>query len=132
MPQFTWEPVDLLTVLGVAPEVGEYETWHKYTVTQPPIHLQITLWQYDADVEILLSVAGWEQPVLKYVMRGTPGVRAVDDKRGCFLEFAAADTFTNRYDGYSVIPYGLRVWVTPRIRLEPFVYSTADRVAPVA
>jgi hypothetical protein len=49
-------------------------------------------------------------------------VRVVDDKRGQFLEFAAANTFTGRYDGYSVIPYGLRVWVKPQVCLEPFVY----------
>jgi hypothetical protein len=134
MPQLTWDPVDFLSVLGVAPEVGEYETWYRYTVEQPPVRLQITLWQYDADVELLLFVADWERPVLRYSMLGTPGVRVVNDKRGHFLEFAAANTFTGRYDGYSVIPYGLRVWVTPQISIEPFVYPTADRVAerPVA
>jgi hypothetical protein len=44
MPQLTWDPVHFLSVLGVAPEIGEYKTWHRYIVTQPPVRLQITLW----------------------------------------------------------------------------------------
>jgi hypothetical protein len=58
-------------------------------------------------------------------MLGCPGIRVVDDKRGKFLEFAASNTFTGRYDGYSVIPYGLRLWVEPQILLEPFTYASA-------
>ncbi|WP_445178051.1 hypothetical protein [Pseudomonas sp. McL0111] len=58
-------------------------------------------------------------------MPGCPGIRVVDDKRGKFLEFAAADTFAGRYDGYSVMPYGLRIWVDPQIFLEPFSYASA-------
>ena len=132
MPQFTWDPVDVMSVLGVAPDVGEYETSHRYTIAQPPMRLQLTLWQYDADAEILLFVDGFEHPVVRYSLKGTPGLRAVNDKRGHFLEFAAANTFTGRYDGYSVIPYGLRLWIEPQIRLEPFVHGSAERSAPVA
>lgn len=122
MPQLVWEPLDFLSVLGVAPEVADYETSHKYVVSQPPVRLEITLWQYDGDVRLQLFVAPFEHEVLRYSMRECPGVRVVNDKRGQFLEFAAANTFTGRYDGYSVIPYGLRVWVAPQICLEPFVY----------
>src|SRR5262249_22970351 len=69
-----------------------------------------------------LFVAPFQSAIVRYSMLGYPGVRAVDDKRGQFLEFAATNTFAGRYDGYSVIPYGVRVWVVPHIRLEPFVY----------
>lgn len=120
MPQLTWEPVDLLTILGVAPVLGEYETFHRYVVEQGPIRLQLTVWQYDSDVEVLISAAPLPEPVVRYSLLGCPGIRAVNDKRGAFLEFAAANTFTGRYDGYSVIPYGLRLWVTPQVVLEPF------------
>ncbi len=122
MAQFVWEPLDLLNILGVAPKVGEYETSHQYVVSQPPVRLEIMLWQYDGDVQLELFVAPFEHEVLKFSMLACPGVRAVNDKRGQFLEFAATNAFTGRYDGYSVIPYGLRVWVTPQIRLEPFSY----------
>ncbi len=122
MAQFVWEPLDLLNILGVAPKVGEYETSHQYVVSQPPVRLEIMLWQYDGDVQLELFVAPFEHEVLEFSMLECPGVRAVNDKRGQFLEFAATNAFTGRYDGYSVIPYGLRVWVTPQIRLEPFSY----------
>lgn len=122
MPQLVWEPLDFLDVLGVAPEVADYETSHKYVISQPPVRLEITLWQYDGDVQLHLFVAPFEHPVVRYAMLGCPGARVVNDKRGQFLEFAAANTFTGRYDGYSVIPYGLRVWVKPQVCLEPFVY----------
>lgn len=122
MSQIVWEPVDLLDVLGVAPVVGEHGTSHQYVLEQGPVRLQITVWQYDSDIEILLSAPPLLKPVVKYSMLDCPGIRAIRDKRGTFLEFAAANTFTGRYDGYSVMPYGLRLWVEPQIVLEPFVY----------
>jgi hypothetical protein len=124
MPQLVWEPLDFLDVLGVSPEVGEYETSHKYIISRSPMRLEITLWQFDGDVQLHLFVAPFEAPVVRYSMLECPGARVLSDKRGRCLEFAAANTFTGRYDGYSVIPYGLRVRVEPQICLEPFVYPT--------
>lgn len=124
MPQLVWEPLDFLNVLGVLPEVAEYETTHKYVIVQSPMRLEITLWQYDGDVEINLFVVPFEGAVVRYSMLGCPGVRAASHKRGQYLEFAATNTFTGRYDGYSVIPYGLRVWVEPHVYLEPFAHPT--------
>lgn len=124
MAQLVWDPVDLLSTLGVAPEVAEYEASHKYILVQSPLRLEITLWQFDGDVQIDMFVAPYEGPVVRYSMVNCPGVRAVNDKRGRYLEFAAANTFTSRYDGYSVIPYGLRVWVEPHVLLEPFSNPT--------
>lgn len=104
----------------MAPEVGEYETSHKYVISQPPLRLEITLRQYDGDVQLELFVTPFDGPVMRYSMLSCPGVRAGSEKRGQFLEFAATNTFTGRYNGYSVIPYGLRVWVEPHVLLEPF------------
>jgi hypothetical protein len=122
MPQLVWEPADLLSILGAAPAVGENETTHRYVVEQGPVRLQLTIWQYDSDVEILLWASPLPEPVVKYSMLGCPGVRVVDDERGTFIEFAATNTFTGRYDGHSVIPYGVRLWVEPQFVLEPFAY----------
>jgi hypothetical protein len=122
MPQLVWEPVDLLGLLGVLPVVEEYETSHQYLIEQGPIKLQLTIWQYDSEIEVKILVSPLPNPIIKYTMLGCPGIRVVDDKRGRFLEFAAANTFTGRYDGYSVIPYGLRLWVEPQFYLEPFTY----------
>lgn len=62
MPQLVWEPLDFISVLGVVPEVGEYETSHKYVVSQPPLRLEITLWQYDGDIELNLFVTPLRVP----------------------------------------------------------------------
>lgn len=58
-------------------------------------------------------------------MLGCPGIRVVDDKRGKFLELAASNISTERYEGYSMIPFGLSLWVEPQIFLEPFTYPSA-------
>lgn len=124
MPPLIWDPFDLFNVLGVIPSEGEFGASHRYIVEQGPIRLQLTVWQYEADVEIQLWAVSLPNPIICYSMLGCPGIRVVDDKRGRFLEFAASNTFTGRYDGYSVIPYGLRLWVEPQVFLEPFTYST--------
>ncbi|RZU47913.1 hypothetical protein EV700_0881 [Fluviicoccus keumensis] len=121
MPELVCQPVDMIDVLGVAPEVDEYEIFYRYEVQQAALTIQLTVWPHDRDVEILMRVAPLPEPVLRYSLVDCPGIRMVADKRGKFLEFAAANTFTGRYDGYSVIPYGMRLWVEPQIRLEPFV-----------
>lgn len=123
MPALIWDPYDLFHVLGVIPTEEDLGISHRYIVEQGSVRLQLTIWQFDADVEIQLWATPLPNPIVRYAMLGCPGIRVVDDKRGRFLEFAAADTFTGRYDGYSVIPYGLRLWVTPQIFLEPFTYS---------
>lgn len=122
MPQLVWEPVDVLSVLEVVPAIAEYETSHRYVIEQAGVKLQVTIWQYDSDVEILLWAGSLPDPVLRYSLLGCPGIRVVEDKRGAFLEFAAANSFTGRYDGYSPMPYGIRLWIKPQILLEPFVY----------
>ena len=122
MSQIIWEPLDLLNVLGVIPEIDEYETSHKYVISQPPMRLEVLLTQYDGDVEFKLFVAPFATEVLRFSMLECPRVRAAHDKRGQYLEFAATNAFTGRYDGYSVIPYGIRVWIEPHILLEPFSY----------
>lgn len=123
MPALIWDPFDLFNVLGAIPVEGEHGTFHRYVVEQDSVTLQLTVWQFEADVDIQLWAAPLPDPIIRYTMLGCPGIRVVDDKRGRFLEFAAANTFTGRYDGYSVIPYGLRLWVSPQIFLEPFTYS---------
>lgn len=123
MPPLTWDPFELFNVLGVIPVEEESGISHRYTVEQGPVRLQLTIWQFNADVEVKLWAAPLPNPVICYSMLDCPGIRVVDDKRGRFIEFAATDTFTGRYDGDSVIPYGLRLWIEPQIFLEPFAYS---------
>lgn len=123
MGRLVWDPFDVFSVLGVAPEEGDYEISHRYVVEQSGIRLELTIWQYESEVSILLWSEHLPNPILRYDLLDCPGIRIVNDKRGNFLEFAAANTFTGRYDGYSVIPYGLRLSIEPQISLEPFVVA---------
>lgn len=107
------------------PDHDEYETSHQYLIEQGSISLKLTIWQYDSDVEIQVWERSLPNPIIKYTMLGCPGIRVIDDKRGKCVEFAASNTFTGRYDGYLVIPFGLRLWVDPQIFLEPFSYPWA-------
>ncbi|MDD1015466.1 Ypar14, super integron cassette [Pseudomonas rubra] len=124
MPPLIWDPFALFEVLGVLPCEDESGHSHAYLIEQGAVRLALTIWPYDADVEVQVSEVSLPKPLFKYSLLGCPGIRVVDDKRGKFLEFAAPSTFTGRYDGYGVMPYGLRVWVDPQIFLEPFTYPS--------
>lgn len=121
MPVLVWDPIEMMRLLGI-PSVEEDGIWHHFCIEQHSLRLQVTIWTYDSDIELLLWSMPLPDPVLRYTLLGSPGLRIISDKRGEFIEFAAANTFTGRYDGVSVIPYGLRLWVEPQIRIEPFSY----------
>jgi len=120
MPLLKWDPVDFLELLSVVPEVDEDGIGHRYCVDREPLRLEISVWQYDSDISIKLFCSPFPEPVAVINLLECPGVRAVHDKQGSFLEFAPANTFSGRYDGYSPIPYGLRLTVEPQIKIEPF------------
>ena len=46
------------------------------------------------------------------------GVRYVKERSFEYLEFAPAKCFGSRYGGESLIPYGVRVYANPSIRIE--------------
>jgi hypothetical protein len=123
MPLLKWNPTDFLDFFGTIPKVDEDEVGHHYTIQQAPLRLELNVRQYDSDIFIELFCQPFSEPVLVSRLRGCPGVRLVRDKQGAFLEFAPADAFSGRYDGYSPIPYGLRLSISPQIRIEPFVRS---------
>ena len=119
MRELVWNPTEFLGYLEVEPSIGEYEEYH-YVVSQPPLRLEFSIYPYDGDVYISVFCAPHERAIVDVVIRQCPGARIVNDKRGSFIEFAAADCFTNRYDGESAIPYGVRLFVRPQLRVELF------------
>ena len=120
MPQCVWDETDFLEYLEVEPTIGEYEVEYRYEVSQPPLRLLLSLFHLAGDVYVSVFCDPHETPIIDVEMRGCPGARVVNDKRGNYIEFAAANCFTNRYDGASVIPYGVRLFVRPHIRIELF------------
>jgi hypothetical protein len=120
MPELVWSPVEFLGYFEVEPSTGEYEEEYRYTVLQSPLRLELSVYQFSGDVYISVFCTPHERPVVDVVVRQCPGARVVNDERGNYVEFAAAKCFTGRYDGESAIPYGVRLFVRPHIRVELF------------
>ena len=115
-----WNETDFLEYLQVEPEIGEYETEYRYEVPQPPLRLLLSVFHLAGDVYISVYCDSLEAAVIDVAIRDCPEARVVNDKRGNYIEFAAANVFGSRFDGESVIPYGVRLFVRPHIRLELF------------
>ena len=115
-----WDKTDFLGYLQVEPEVGEYEAEYRYKVSQLPLRLLLSVFHYAGDVYITVFCDPIEWAVVDVAIRDCPGARVVNDKRGNYIEFSAANVFGRRYDGESVVPYGVRLFVRPQIRVELF------------
>ena len=117
-----WNHYEFIECLGVLPiAVEEYETRHSFNVEKDGVRLELTVFQYAGDVYLDLYREGIEPSIFAMRLLGCEGARYVKDKNGreC-LEFAPAKSFGSRYDGESPIPFGVRVFVNPHIRIELF------------
>ena len=117
---FTWDPTDFLECLGVLPVEDEYAISHTYTVAKDGLRLELSVYQYDGDVCVTIWRDGVEAPVVVAKLVGCDAARWVHDRHGNYLEFGAGRLFGGRYDGDSVIPYGMRLRVEPSIGIEFF------------
>jgi len=123
MPEFSWEPLDFLELLGVIPEEEEYGTSYHYVLACSGLRLELTVWPLNADVALSLYASEQVTPIVNLRLLDCPGARVVQDKRGKFIEFAAANMFSGRYDYTAPAPYGFRLWIEPYIQVEPYAYS---------
>ena len=115
-----WDQTDFLSCLGVLPVEEEHGISHSYTVAKHGVRLDLTVFQYDGDVYLTMRRDGLEAPLVDLRLVGCDAARWVHDGRGNYLEFAAFTLFGGRYDGESVIPYGIRVRVEPSLGVEFF------------
>ena len=123
--EFQWDSLDFLELLGSAPKVDdEYGICSEYVVQRGDLRLMISIWPLDCEVQISVYMACQEEPLIHLRLLGTPGARVVNDKRGKFIEFAAANLFSGRFDFTVPAPYGFRVWADPYIKVEPYAYET--------
>ncbi|RQO50972.1 hypothetical protein DBV14_17740 [Variovorax sp. KBW07] len=74
------------------------------------------------DVTVSVYCSTQRQPVMNLNLLDCPGARVVDDKRGKFIEFAAANPFVGRFDNTAPAPYGFRVQVDPFVQVTPYAY----------
>ena len=123
MPELVWNETDFLEYFEVEPSIGDYEEEYHYVVLRLPLRLELAVYPYTGDIYISVFCTSFEKAIIDIVMQNCPGARMVKDQRGNFVEFAAANCFSSRYrryDGESVIPYGVRLMVNPHIRVELF------------
>ena len=117
--QFGWDQTDILEYLEVVPEIDEYGVEYRYVVEQPPLRLVLFV-LLSSTVYITISCDGVDVSIIDVEIRDCSGARVVNNERGNYIEFAAGNLFSKKYDGASVIPYGLRLYVRPSIRAEFF------------
>lgn len=123
MSAFAWEPLDFLDVLGVGPVEEDSAISYRYTLDQGPLHLTLTIWPMQGDVDLALRCHGVSEPVIHLNLLDCPGARIVDDKRGKHIEFAAANLFAGRYDNSRPTPYGFRLRVEPSFQVTAYSYD---------
>lgn len=115
-----WNETDFIACLETAPEVGESDTSHAFTVTDSGLRLELIVFQYDGDVSIKLFRDGVAKAIFELTLLDCAGARYVNDKHGERLEFAPAQSLSSRYDGQSPLPLGIAVSVKPNIHLRMF------------
>jgi hypothetical protein len=120
MPNFSWEPLDFLEALEVAPVEEEYGISYRYLVSRGLVSLKLTIWPLDGDVELLLNCEGMAEPLVRLNLTECPGARVVRDKQGRSIEFSAAKSFGGRYDHTDAPPYGFRLHVQPFMQVTTF------------
>jgi hypothetical protein len=120
MPQLVWNETDFAACLEVLPEVEEYGVDYIYRVNRSGLRLELSVYPYDGDIHIDLFREGVDCPVFAMKLIECSGTRYVNDDRGEYLEFAPARVFGSRYDGTSVIPFGVRLSVNPCISIRLF------------
>jgi hypothetical protein len=106
--------------LEVEPSIGDEEEY-QYVISQPPRRLELSVYEYAGHIYISVYCAPHDRAVIDVIISQGLGARVVDDERGSFIEFAAANCFTpwtERYDGETPVPYGVRLFARPQIRIE--------------
>lgn len=123
MTRLCWEPLDFLDFLGVVPVETEFGLSYSYVVDQRPLTLALTLWPLDGDVEVAIRCAGMREPIVHLNLLSCPGARVVDDKRGKYIEFAAANLFSGRFHTAQPSPYGFRLRIEPNLQISTFSFD---------
>jgi hypothetical protein len=123
MPEFSWEPLDFLNALGVVPVEEEYGVSYTYPVDRDPLSMTLTIWPFNCDVELAIRCKGLQEPVIYLKLIDSPGARVAEVKGQKFIEFAAANLFTGRYDHTAPAPYGFRLWLEPHLQVTTFSYN---------
>ena len=121
MRVLVWNMHEFVECLGVLPETDEDYTFHTFKVRKDGLRLDLTVFEYAGGVYIDLYREGVGTPAFSARLTDCEAARYVSDKGGESLEFAPAGSLgSRRYDGAFGVPFGIRVAVTPHIKVELF------------
>jgi hypothetical protein len=121
MTRFVWDETDFIECLSVIPEVEDVGSAYHFVVRRDGLRLVLSVYQLDAEVWISLYREESKQPLFRVVLEDSPGARLVRNRNGQdYIEFAAAKVFGRRYDGETVIPMGIRLYVDPDFNIQLF------------
>lgn len=115
-----WDATELLQLFDTLPVEGEHGLYQQFTAERSPLRLQVTIWPYDAEVEIALWAEPFPMPIIRHRLRRCLGIRPGQEKSGNHIDFFAAVEQSNRYDEESSLIHGIRLWMEPQIRIDLF------------
>lgn len=124
MPDFAWNETDVLTCPGLLPTEDEHGTRYVHQIERCGLRPDLTIEPYPGDTNLTHFQVGAVIPILEMKLLVCSGPGYVNDKRGEYLEFTPAKAFGSRYDGVSVIPYGVRLSVERSISIRLFHTSS--------
>ncbi len=115
------DQTDPQAILALADEFSEDEfgnSVHIFDTAAAKVVLERN-W-YDGDTRICLIVPGQAVPLVNIELLGCNAIRAVDDKRGRYLEFVGQVRTDQVTRGVTASTLGLRIFLAPVVTVEPF------------
>lgn len=118
MTSLKWDPDEVLQHFDTLPIEGEHGIFQQFTAERTPLRLQLTIWRYDADVEIVLWANPFSLPIIRHRLQRCLQIRSGREKSGEFIDFFAPDGSASLHDSDSVLIRGIRLWMAPQIRID--------------
>lgn len=130
MPDLDWNPIDLITFLGVEPEVAEWQSHYRFALARNGLCLVLNLWPHESVFQIQLRQEQAEDRLMDFAIFVRGAVRYEQGDREILLlrDCAFAPSrfsyleMGNLWDP-SRYPYGF----TTQIVLEPYLSISFSR-----
>jgi hypothetical protein len=87
MPDLHWREYELLEFFDNVTYIAEYGLLHRFMTIRNGLELRVDLQQYDCQIDVILSRAGSEQSLVRFIAFIRGEIRRIDDPRGQMLEF---------------------------------------------
>jgi hypothetical protein len=113
-----WHSTEIMRFFDMLPVEGEHGLYQQFITERSPLRLQVTIWPYDAEVEIVLWAEPFALPIIRHRLHKCLGIRPRQEKSGSHIDFFAAVEQSDRYDEDSPLIHGIRLWMEPQVRID--------------